>query len=83
MSNSDTQLGWFVMLLGEKREALCHRCAKCQSLCGDGAARAFCCGQWKTPPKAGFWSAAEIPRLPYVAPRGVVTLPGKDVRFTD
>ena len=84
MSGFEYQLGWFHMQFGEKRERLCYRCNVCSSftMCGDGQKRAFCCGQWKTPPKETFWGG-KLPRVPYVPPRGPVILPGKVSNFTD
>jgi hypothetical protein len=85
MSNCDTQLGWFYMQFSEKREVLCYRCNRCSifSMISDNPARAFCCGVWKTPPKESFWSAAPIPRLPYIAPRSLTVMPGSGFEITD
>ena len=86
MSNFESQLGWFIMQFGPDREVICHRC-KCGAftMCsGDGPARAFCCGQWKTPPKEGFWSGGKLPRLPYIAaPRGLTVMPSSGFEITD
>jgi hypothetical protein len=82
--NADTMCGWFVMLLGGGREALCYRCNCCGifSMLGDGPARAFCCGKWKTPPKEGFWGT-KLPRLPYIAPRALTVMPGNGFEITE
>jgi len=84
MSNAESQLGWFYMLLSAKREVLCYRCNRCTmfSMLGDGPQRVWCCNRWATPPKETFWGE-RLPRVPYIPPRAVVTLPGNDITFTD
>jgi hypothetical protein len=82
MSNSETQCGWFLMILGAGREALCYRCAAC-TVFSMGHERVWCCGQWKTPPKPGFWGE-KLPRLPYIAaPRGLTVMPSSGFEITD
>ena len=52
------------------------------SMVGDGQQRVFCCGTWKTPPKESWWGG-KLPRVPYIAPRGLMTLPGNVVSFSE
>jgi hypothetical protein len=82
--NADTMCGWFVMLLGGGRETLCYRrnCYGIFSMLGnEDRQRVWCCGQWKTPPKQGFWGT-KLSRVPFVQPQAL-TLPGNVVQFTD
>ena len=73
----------------------CNRCDadgttsghdRCNSftMCGDTTkpARAFCCGRFVTPPKETFWGG-KLPRIVAEQPRGVMTLPGNVIDFTD
>jgi hypothetical protein len=81
MSNSETQCGWFVMLLGADRETLCYRCAAC-TVFSMGHERVWCCNAWKEKPKQGFWGD-KLPRVPMSRPQGLMTLPGNDCTATD
>jgi hypothetical protein len=85
MSNCETQQGWFYMQLGQNREALCYRCNCCglfQMFAPEQRQRVWCCNEWKEKPSEGFW-AGTLPRVPYIAPRGLLVLEGDTINLTD
>jgi hypothetical protein len=54
-----------------------HTCTKCKNttliMCADQPVKAFCCGQWVTPPKETFWN--KLPREQAPPERKYRTLP--------
>jgi hypothetical protein len=76
--------GWFVLKSNNPKlkNSLGYSCTACGVgyVFGDSEPRAFCCNEWKTPPKKTFWSG-DLPTVQSSVPFRPTVLQGRRIDF--